>query len=188
MKSRSVRLLVQAAILIAAIVLSAQHATAQSPEPEAQDSRLLNEIAEQDKALFEAFNAYDLEGVARFLDENIEFYHDIDGLLSKAQVLDGTRSLFSQDNGLRRELVPGSLRVYPIPEYGAMQLGEHRFCHMEDGKEDCGVFQFANVWRRKEGRWSITRVLSYGHPGRVAIELAPGEPIAEDFHASADLQ
>jgi ketosteroid isomerase-like protein len=121
------------------------------------------EIAEQDRALFDAYNAHDLERVMTFFSDDLEFYHDTDGLLSRSQVAEGTESLFRQGNGIRRDLVPDSLRVHPVPDYGAIQLGSHRFCHDENGKEDCGVFQFVHVWQKVEGRWRITRVLSYGH-------------------------
>jgi hypothetical protein len=128
-----------------------------------EPASLEKEIAEQDGALFDAYNVHDLERVMTFFSEDLEFYHDTDGLLSRSQVAEGTKSLFGQDNGIRRELVPDSLRVHPVPDYGAIQLGAHRFCHDENGKEDCGVFQFIHVWQKLEGRWRITRVLSYGH-------------------------
>jgi hypothetical protein len=44
-----------------------------------------------------------------------------------------------------------------------MELGTHRFCHIENGKQDCGSFRFAHVWQKKDDRWRVTRVLSYGH-------------------------
>jgi len=33
----------------------------------------------------------------------------------------------------------------------------------ENGKDDCGVFEFAMIWQKKDDRWRITRVISYGH-------------------------
>jgi ketosteroid isomerase-like protein len=128
-----------------------------------EPASLEEEIAAQDRALFDAYNAHDLERVMSFFSEDLEFYHDTDGLLSRSQVAEGTKSLFGQGNGIRRDLVPDSLRVHPVPGYGAIQLGAHRFCHDENGRQDCGVFQFIHVWRKLEGRWRITRVLSYGH-------------------------
>jgi hypothetical protein len=29
---------------------------------------------------------------------------------------------------VHRELVPGTLEVHPIPGYGALEIGAHRFC------------------------------------------------------------
>jgi hypothetical protein len=71
--------------------------------------------------------------------------------------------MFASAPDIRRDLEPGSLEVYPIKDYGAMEIGRHRFCHKENGKDDCGTFGFAMVWRKAGDSWKISRVLSYGH-------------------------
>lgn len=124
---------------------------------------LFNQVAELDALAFGAFNEHDLEGLMGFFSDDLEFFHDKDGISGHDDVEEGFRRLFAQDNGLRRELVAGSLEVHPIPGYGAIQIGQHKFCHWEKGSEDCGVFGFTHVWRHVEDRWQITRVLSYGH-------------------------
>jgi hypothetical protein len=64
---------------------------------------------------------------------------------------------------------PTPLEVYPIKDYGAIEIGAHRFCHKGKGNDaspartDCGVFKFAIVWRKIGDSWKISRVLSYGH-------------------------
>jgi len=63
----------------------------------------------------------------------------------------------------RRDLVKGSLEVYPIRDHGALEIGEHRFCHQENGKDDCGTFKFAMIWRKDDETWKLSRVISYGH-------------------------
>lgn len=60
-----------------------------------------------------------------------------------------------------------------MPGFGAMQFGEHRFCHTENGKPDCGTFRFAHVWRKEGETWKLSRVLSYGH-------RPPQEPVVGD--------
>jgi hypothetical protein len=62
----------------------------------------------------------------------------------------------------RRELVPGTLKVFPIKGFGAIEQGTHRFCQFADGQCD-GVADFTIVWNHQNGVWTITRVLSYGH-------------------------
>jgi hypothetical protein len=63
----------------------------------------------------------------------------------------------------RRELVAGSLKVFPIKDFGAISKGSHRFCAVA-GKGDCdGLADFTMLWRLQDNRWEITRVLSYGH-------------------------
>jgi hypothetical protein len=65
-----------------------------------------------------------------------------------------------------RELVPGTLRVHPIKDFGAIAQGSHRFCQARrpPGSPRCeGQADFTLVWRRNANAWTITRVLSYGH-------------------------
>ncbi len=62
----------------------------------------------------------------------------------------------------RRELVPGTLRVYPVKDFGAITQGVHRFCQFDDGSCE-GMAEFVMIWRQDGERWEITRVLSYGH-------------------------
>ena len=94
---------------------------------------------------------------------DLEFYHDAGGLQRYADVEKGFGGLFEQNNGITRTLLPGTLRVFPIEGYGALQLGSHRFCHEENGRADCGTFEFVQLWRRDAGAWRIARVVSYGH-------------------------
>ncbi|WP_156175988.1 hypothetical protein [Hymenobacter terrenus] len=37
----------------------------------------------------------------------------------------------AQTPDITRTLVPGSLEVYPVKEYGAMHMGVHRFCTLK---------------------------------------------------------
>jgi hypothetical protein len=61
----------------------------------------------------------------------------------------------------RRELDISSFRAFPIPGYGAMTTGTHRFCHTPTTCE--GVGEFMTVWSEKDGIWQITRAISYAH-------------------------
>ena len=53
--------------------------------------------------------------------------------------------------------------MYPLPGYGAIEIGTHEFCHEENGKTDCGTFKFLHVWQKQDGKWQVTRVMSYDH-------------------------
>ncbi len=129
--------------------------------PEAQ--RLYDEIARMDAAMFDAFNAQDIDALMRCFSADLEFYHDKGGRQSYPEVTAGFQRLFAQKNGLRRDLVEGSLEVYPIQGYGAIEVGEHRFCHTEAGQPECGTFKFLHIWKEAAGKWQVTRVVSYGH-------------------------
>ena len=127
--------------------------------------QLYNEIAHMDSVMFNAFNEQNLENLQATFSEDLEFYHDKGGLGSYRQSMDNFKTLFekNKNTGLRREMVPGSLEVYPINNYGAVEICAHRFCHKENGKDDCGVFKNIMVWQKKDGQWKVTRVISYDH-------------------------
>ncbi|SDY05160.1 nuclear transport factor 2 family protein [Hymenobacter psychrophilus] len=126
---------------------------------------LYRTIARLDSAMFVAFNQHDADKLQTYFAEDLEFYHDKGGVSDFRQTMDAFRRMFEQNKttGLNRQLVPGTLEVFPIKDYGAVETYEHRFCHVENGKDDCGTFKNMMVWRLKDGRWQITRVVSYGH-------------------------
>jgi ketosteroid isomerase-like protein len=154
-------------LLSAAVaVFACASVAASAPKPKvkaAADPALRAEIARMDKAMFDAFNGHDANALMALFSEDLEFYHDKEGLVRYEAVRNGFTSMFAQNNGIRRDLVPGSLEVYPIGTYGAIEIGAHRFCHVENGKNDCGVFKFLHVWRKAGDRWQVTRVVSWGH-------------------------
>src|SRR5260370_13373291 len=114
-------------------------------------SSLYNQISAVDSILSDAFNAHDLHALMSLFTQDLEFYHDAGGLQSYTQVRDGFRGLFSKNDGIRREVVAGTLEVYPIRGYGAIQAGAHRFCHDENGRRSCGTFKFLLLWRSDAG-------------------------------------
>jgi hypothetical protein len=116
-----------------------------------------------DSVVFNAFNTRDVEKLKTLFTRDLEFYHDKGGLTDYDYTMNFMKSVAVPGNDLRRELVKGSLEVYPIPGYGAMEIGAHTFCHTENGKQDCGTFKFVHIWQKKDGEWKIARVVSYGH-------------------------
>ena len=126
---------------------------------------LFAEITYVDSIMFDGFNAHDVNKIMLAFDSSLEFYHDKGGVTNYEQSKINFGDLFERNKttGLRRELVPGSMEVYPIKEYGAIETGLHRFCHEENGKQDCGTFKFLHIWQKKNGQWKVTRVISYDH-------------------------
>lgn len=122
-------------------------------------------ITALDSALFAAFNAHDAVALGRWFTKDLEFYHDKGGLTGYDSTMASFRGLFARDaeTGLHRELVPGSLEVYPIGDFGLLEVCEHRFCHTENGKEDCGTFKNIMVWRKEGPGYKVSRVISYDH-------------------------
>jgi ketosteroid isomerase-like protein len=130
---------------------------------EPETSALHTQVKRLDDQLSAAFNAHDLERLMALFSPDLEFYHDVDGLQLFDVVKPAFGALFSQNNGVKRQLVSGSLRVYPIAKYGAIELGTHQFCHDENSRKVCGTFQFVHIWRQVAGDWKLARVVSYGH-------------------------
>ena len=124
---------------------------------------LYSTIAHMDSVLFNAFNSRDVEKLNTLFTEDLEFYHDLGGLTNYIQNMEAFKKTAEKNNDLKRELIPGTLEVYPVKDFGAMQIGEHRFCHTENGKPDCGTFKFVHIWKRINNEWKISRVVSYGH-------------------------
>lgn len=145
------------AALATAGLAAASHAAAPVP------ASLVDEITRMDARLFDAFNACDVATMDRLFARDLEFVHDLGGVSGHDATMAATRRNCDRRLGLRRTLVPGSLRVYPVKDFGAIQVGEHTFCHVEDGRDDCGTFEFVHVWRRTADGWELARVISYGH-------------------------
>ena len=142
------------------------HLGAQTPSSKSGDqprSALQVEIARMDSTMFAAFNARDLAKLQTFFAPDLEFYQDNEGLANYAATMKDFREMLRQPTQIRRTLVPGSLEVYPIKNYGAIEVGSHRFCHTENGKEECGTFKFLHVWRKTGLKWQLSRIVSYAH-------------------------
>ncbi len=154
-------------ILLATIVtitkINAQPKQNVAEKKDLATTELFNEIGKMDSLLFNAYNTHNLDLLKTFFTEDLEFYHDKDGLITYSQMINGFKNIIARNDGINRQLVKESLQVYPLGNYGAIQIGEHRFCHIENGKNDCGNFQFVHVWQKKDGQWKISRVISYGH-------------------------
>jgi ketosteroid isomerase-like protein len=159
------------AFLIATMLLfpAAFYSSAQSAEPTpttdkpAMLGELFDTITRMDSAIFDAFNAHNVEQLMSMFTDDLEFYHGAGGLTDFRQTKEGFTKMFAGAPDIRRDLVQGSLEVYTIKDHGALEIGEHRFCHKENGKDDCGTFKFAMIWRKSGDSWKISRVLSYGH-------------------------
>lgn len=123
------------------------------------------DIAALDSAMFSAFNAHDAAALGAWFTPDLEFYHDKGGLTGYDSTMANFRSLFVRNakTGLRRELVPGTLEVYPLGDFGLLEVCQHRFCHTENGTEDCGTFKNITIWRKEGASYKVSRVISYDH-------------------------
>lgn len=165
----------------------ADAASAPAAEALPQGAALDELVAGLDAQLFDSFNRCtdpaQLARHAALFDEKVEFYHDFGGVSRTREALvDSVRR--NVCGKFRRELVAGSLRAYPIPGFGVMEIGEHRFCK-PDGGACHGRGEFVMVWRRDGERWQVTRALSYAHRALPETKTEPepepdSEPDSED--------
>jgi hypothetical protein len=155
--------LVWFALLSASSVLEAQ--TVPDTDGGLRSGPLFDELARMDGLLFDAsFASCDADKANAIFADDVEFYHDKDGLSVGEQVRENTRRLTAScpgKHGVTRTIVPGTLRVYPIEGYGAMQVGAHRFD--ERGAATSTVAQFISLWHLQDGKWRLARVLSFDH-------------------------
>jgi hypothetical protein len=153
-------LVVAIAALFPLAAVSAQ--TVAIPQGEALTSTIIAE----DAKLFAAYNACDTDTMAAMVSEDLEFYHDQSGL-----AVGRTPFVAAIKNNIcgkvRRDLVPGTLEVYPLKDYGAVETGEHVFCDPKKftrcDPAKAGVAKFVMLWRLQDGAWQLTRVISYNH-------------------------
>jgi hypothetical protein len=146
-------------LVLAVVVLPLGGAKAQSAQ--ATDANLFETIQALDAQLFDAYNKCDLEKFGTMLADDLEFYHDQTGLsVGKQKTVDGVRNNIC--GKVHRELVPGTLEVYPLKGYGAVEIGVHRFTHPNQS-DNIGEAKFIHVWQLKDGAWKVTRVISFDH-------------------------
>src|SRR5687768_16032611 len=157
------------AFALAALSASAAFAT-DTPAGAPVADPLFSTVSALDGAVFDAFNHCSANGQlqkhASYFVDDVEFYHDTGGVTwTRDAMLANTEKHVC--GKIRRELVPGTLKVFPIKDYGAIEQGVHRFCKV--GATECeGMADFVIVWHRQDKQlegteWQITRVLSYGH-------------------------
>jgi len=115
-----------------------------------------------DAELFDAYNKCDLEKFGSLIDENVEFYHDKAGnTFGRAALVEAIKNNIC--GKVTRELVRGTLQVYPMKGYGALEIGVHRFHHPGQSNDSLGEASFIHLWQYKDGAWKVTRVISYDH-------------------------
>jgi hypothetical protein len=132
---------------------------------------LFDELAEKDRVFYDAvFNTCDLEVLRRLVTGDFEMYHDKSGLVASSgtRFVQNIRDLcdrrqWGADYPARRELVEGTLEVFPLDNYGAIQVGVHRF-YREGGSQPVEVSRFTHIWKKEaDGTWKLARAMSYDH-------------------------
>jgi hypothetical protein len=126
------------------------------------DTKLYETIARLDSIFFNAYNTCEvnLEKYGNFYADDIEFYHDNGGLMtSKKDIIEGTKKNIC--GKVTRELVKGSIEVYPIKDFGAIEIGLHKFNNNTEPKNaKSSIGRFMIIWKNDNNNWKTTRVVS----------------------------
>jgi hypothetical protein len=131
------------------------------PSYEPDDPQLYQAILKQDSLFFQAYNTCsdNLALYASYYSDSMEFYHDKSGLsTSKTAIVDATKKNIC--GKVTRELVKGSVEVYPIRDFGAIEIGYHLFHNKEEPNAVPHPGRFVIVWQHQGELWKITRVIS----------------------------
>lgn len=123
------------------------------------NNEIYNKIVAMDKAYFDAYNSCDMEKQAALYAEDLEFFHDKGGLsTSKQDVLTGIKNNIC--GKVTRTLIEGSIEVYPINNYGAIQIGYHKFYNNQEPDAKSKASKFIMIWKQEGEDWFISKVIS----------------------------
>lgn len=143
-------------------------------------SDLYQAIKAKDHSLFEVgFNQCNLDEIEKLVVDDIEFYHDKDGITrSKKKFLSSIKKNLctSGINRIKRVLDEASFEVFPLYEngklYGAIQNGVHSFGETQA--------TYSHVWLLEKGAWKLSRVLSYNHHSKGLTQMVDRIEVAID--------
>jgi len=123
------------------------------------DIALQYKIEELDSIYFTAYNNCDIGKQASLIAEDIEFYHDKGGLMtSKADIMEAIKTNIC--GKVTRELVKGSIEVYPINNFGAVQIGYHKFFNNQEPDAISNPSKFIAIWQKNNESWQMSRIVS----------------------------
>jgi hypothetical protein len=156
-------LLPRTLLLLTLLALPLLPAAAQEKPALPTGEELTRTITALDTKVFDAYNQCQPETFGSYFTADVEFYHDQGGLtVGRKDLVESIRKYIC--GKVTRELVPGTLEIYPMKGFGAVEMGVHRFHHPgHDDTEGVGEAKFIHLWQFRDGVWQMTRVISYDH-------------------------
>lgn len=125
----------------------------------AQQNSLTAKILSLDSLFFSAYNQCDTVTQRELYADGIQFFHDKNGLTeSKDEIMASTIKYIC--GKVERELVPGSVEIYPIKDYGAIEIGLHRFINKAEDGEVSPNYKFIIFWKNNNGKWVMEKIVS----------------------------
>lgn len=167
-------------LALAALAAASSPAFAQQADPAAgvvagpeASAALVSAIRARDAELFAlVFDTCNAEGLRPLLASDFEFVHDKGGTTARSadEFVESIRQMCErrasgEDVRASRVLVDESLRVYAVQDNAAIEIGEHRFYGLAEGRpphlRETG--RFFHHWVLEDGAWRLRRVYSYDH-------------------------
>lgn len=153
--------------IFATAVLLANTTMAQEAQYPQSQADLEAVITSLDGEFWAAYNTCDVDKMATFFTEDIEFYHDVGGLsVGLERLTNDIRQGLCGSNPvrLRRAAVDGTIEIYHIADIGAIIRGTHQFYVVtSEGEYLDGEAEFTHMWRFNNGEWKMSRVYSFDH-------------------------
>ncbi len=148
-------------LVLLTFTIAVPFANAQSGQGLPPSDPLYKTVAGLDTELFDAYNNCQLDKLASLVAKDLEFYHDKTGLaVGRQTFIDAIKNNIC--GKVHRELVPGTLEIYPMEGFGAVEVGIHRFTHPGD-PHNLGEAKFITLWQHKDDSWKVTRAISFDH-------------------------
>ncbi len=119
-----------------------------------------NNIVYLDSLFFDAYNRCNIVVMDSLISENLEFYHDKGGFSnSKKETIEAVKKNIC--GKVTRELLKGSIEVYEIKNFGAIEIGFHGFHNNQEQQPEKTHFsKFIHIWHLNNNRWQLFRVIS----------------------------
>ena len=117
-------------------------------------------IVALDKLYWEAYNKGDSITLFNLMTDDHEFYHDIGGpTFSKEKMKVRLRNFINLNDGVVGKTVEGTMEVYELPDYGALQLSYRRF-YDKKNPEWTAPARAIVLWKNTPNGWLRSRVVS----------------------------
>jgi len=126
---------------------------------EIDSQELYDKLIKLDSLYWKSYNTCDMKTQASMYADSLEFYHDKAGLTtSKQDVLNGIKN--NVCDKVTRELIPGSIEIYPIKDYGAIVMGVHKFHNKQEPDAPSHPGRYIVIWQQTGNDWKMKRVIS----------------------------
>ena len=131
-----------------------------------QTSQQKKKVLQLNSAFWQAFNRCDMEKIKQFVSQDVEFYHDVDGvILSQERLIQSIdNNLCTGETNLLRQQ-DTQLSYYSMKDYGALLIGEHSFYQQDKNGQErlVSTAKYSHLWILKDSNWEMSRVISYDH-------------------------